>query len=222
MLPLRRILSSVQQDVKFVCLMHPGILSRAPFHPFSWWNGRIFFLFGFWVPSSSLNISVHQQYYGSEKLYQVFCYRYNRADKKLHDHRRLSINSNNMFTHGMFLRLPRWLKLQKKQKQKTLQTFPEISCTIIYFPPVSSPLRTVYNTINFNNFWVVICTCHLQTVKYLFPVEGFYLLLKYVFMSNNIKRIIRINTTLKLYSVMPLVVLFFSHILAVLAISQFI
>lgn len=44
----------------------------------------------------------------------------------------------------------------------------------------------------------------LQTVKYLFPIEDFYLLLKYVFMSGNINWNTSINTTLKQCSVMPL------------------
>ncbi len=140
MLPWWKTLSTMQQDIKYVCLMHPGIWVGLHFVLFmvKWQN------FPVWVLGSfSLSINIHQQYFVSKKFYQVFCYRFHIADNKCRDHWRLSVNGNNMFTFSTFLRL--------SSCKKVLQTHPKICCTIIYFPLVSSALRIAYSFINFHN-----------------------------------------------------------------------
>lgn len=73
-------------------------------------------------------------------------------------------------------------------RKKTLQTFPEISCTIIYVPLQFLLLWELHSTLLTLMFSFLSSYLHLslQTVKYLFPVGDFYLLLRYVLMSDNI------------------------------------
>lgn len=85
-------------------------------------------------------------------------------------------------------------KSEQVAKKKALQTHPKLCCTITHFrlvPPAPTLLTFTISFLNSN------LHLSLQTVKYLFPVGDFYLLLKDVFMLDNT----RINATMKQYSV---------------------
>lgn len=86
---------------------------------------------------------------------------------------------------------------QKNKQEKALQTCPKSvaqSFIFHYSFLLLWELHTLLLTfiISFMNHYLHLS---LHTVKYLFPIEYFYLLLKYVFKSNNINSKTCINTT---------------------------
>ncbi len=151
MLPWWRTLSSMQQDIKYVCFMHPGIWVGLHFiHFMVKWQNLSVWVFGSIFIQHKYSPAVLCEYQVLPGILLQITISLQQVS--------WSVNAKQyVYIQCFFFEVTKSNQVAKK----VLQTYPKICRTIIHFTLIPSALRVAYSLLIFR-ISVVICTCHYK------------------------------------------------------------